>query len=254
MRAAIAAAQDGDTVTLTNLVELAAPVRLDKRITLRSNSADAWGIYILGYFDGEMFQIATNGIVLEWLRLYGSFEMDGLRLVEGGQATLRDCTIQAMRRPIVIGSLSTLNNKLVLERVLVTECQQPFDCPVLEARDCTFSEMAGYGAVTAGEAHFERCTFERNTGNGLQLMYGSVKNCVFRYNGGMGLRYDPDPGVLNISGSLFYANAGAGAYLGEQAIITVDNCTFTVTPAARRSSSIRPIACSFGIARSRTIF
>jgi hypothetical protein len=224
LRAAIAAAQDGDTVTLTNYLDISAPLRIAKRITLRSSLTNDGGGFIGGYFNGELLQIATNGIVLEWIRFYGSPQTDGLRLQ--GDVTLRDCILQNMRRPVVFDWAGYQLPRLSMERVLVTQCFSDLECPRLDAKDSTFAENRA-SAANIHEAHLLRCKFERNGIHGLQLSYGSIHDCVFRSNGGFGLRHDPDPGVLNMSGSLFYANGEGGAFLGEQATVTVDNCTFT---------------------------
>jgi hypothetical protein len=79
----------------------------------------------------------------------------------------------------------------------------------------------------AWNADLDGCVFERNRGDGFFLVFGTIKNCVFRFNGGFGLRFDPDPGLLTLSGSLFYANGEGGLLLREQAVATIDNCTFT---------------------------
>ena len=76
-------------------------------------------------------------------------------------------------------------------------------------------------------ANIDRCVFENNGGDGLIVTYGTVKNCVFRFNSDLGLRFDPDPGELNLANSLFYANAGGALLVREQATATIDNCTFT---------------------------
>jgi len=96
----------------------------------------------------------------------------------------------------------------------------------LEAKDCTFAYNNGVGAG-AFHALIEGCIFENNQGDGLGLIFGTVKNCVFRYNGGYGLRFDPDPGVMNLSSSLFYGDIEGGILLREEAVATIDNCTFT---------------------------
>lgn len=225
LRSAIAAAHDGDTVILTNVVEIEAPIRLTNRITLRSNRSDSWYIFVSGKFAGPLFEVAKNDVIFEWLRFYGSLQTDGFGF--GANMILRDCVVSNVRRPFAVNWDSQPNHLLTLERVLFAQCHETLEVPRLIAKDSTFSEMAGYDAVSPRQGDFLRCKFERNSGVGLQMTYGSIKDCVFRFNGGFGLRYDPDPGVLNISGSLFYANAGGGAYLGEQAIVTVDNCTFT---------------------------
>jgi hypothetical protein len=69
LRAAIESAQNGDTVILTGHVELLAPIRINKRLTLRSNSGDPFAVSISGRFADELFQIGAEGVVFEFLRL-----------------------------------------------------------------------------------------------------------------------------------------------------------------------------------------
>jgi hypothetical protein len=226
LRAAIASAQDGDTVILTRHVELLSPIRINKRLTLRSDSDDPYSASILGNFSGELFQIAAEGIVFEFLRLYGTPQTDGV-LVET-DLVLRDCVMDHLRHPISQRSFWAFPNASVrLVRVTVWANQTGLECVNLEAKDCNFSFNGGYIGAAGWTANMEGCRFENNQGDGFSLTYGAVKNCTFRFNGGFGLRFDPDPGVLSLSGSLFYANAGGGVFLGEEAVATVDNCTFT---------------------------
>ena len=70
LRAAIAQAQDDDTVIVTGNIDLQAPVRIDKRLTIRSDRGPNSG-FIGGQFAGELFQVAADGVALEWLRLWG---------------------------------------------------------------------------------------------------------------------------------------------------------------------------------------
>src|SRR6185295_6819670 len=70
-RTAIATAQDGDTVVLTNQLQLQSTVAINKRITLTVDPVEAWHIWIAGEFDGALLDLATNGIVIEGLSLYG---------------------------------------------------------------------------------------------------------------------------------------------------------------------------------------
>ena len=221
VRATVAAAQPGDTVVLTQRVELLSPLRIDKRLTLTVNVAEAYRIWIEGTFEGELLQIGTNGVVLEAVRLIGSPHTDGLRLETN--VVLRDCTIQSCRRPVASDFWTTVR----LERCLITANQQGFECWDLEAKDSTFSFNGGYSGVNARNADLDGCLVEHNQGDGLSLIYGRARNCTFRFNGVFGLRFDPDPGLLALSGCLFYANAGGGLLLREEAIATVDNCTFT---------------------------
>ena len=83
-----------------------------------------------------------------------------------------------------------------------------------------------YGASTQN-AFLDGCTFDHNEGSGFALVYGTVKKCTFSFNKDLGLFFEPDPGILYLSGSLFQANEGGGLLVGEEAVATVDNCTFT---------------------------
>ena len=65
LRAAIEPAHEGDTVILTNYVELQSTVVIDKRITIAVNPSEAWRISISGRFDGELLELAADGIVIE---------------------------------------------------------------------------------------------------------------------------------------------------------------------------------------------
>jgi hypothetical protein len=223
LRAALEAAQEGDTVVLTNAVQLHTAVVIDKRITLTVESVDAWRIWLEARFDGEMLNLSTNGIVLEGLRMYGSVQTDALR-AEGTTVTLRNCIIADCRRP-VLDSLGSATFRL--ERVTVSNNQEGLECQSLEAKDCTISGNRGGFGVVARVVDLDACVIESNHGLALSLINGNVKNCVFRYNTDFGLWFDPDNGYLNLKSCLFYANPGGGAYLGEGGYATVDNCTFT---------------------------
>jgi parallel beta helix pectate lyase-like protein len=224
-RAAVAAAQDGDTIILMNWLELQATVRISKRITLRPDYPQAYRIAIGGDFEGELLHVTTNGIVLDSMRLYGSQQTDGIRT--DADVLLRDCLISRCRYPVVAPDYwSPLQATIRLERTMVSGNQNGLSVLNLEAKDCTFSFNGAAGA-SAENGSYEGCVFENNPGSGLFVRNGSLKNCVIRYNSEYGLRFDPDNGYMNMEGCLFYANPGGGAYLGEGGYATLDNCTFT---------------------------
>jgi len=224
LRAAIAAAEEGDTVIVTSNIILQAPVRIAKRLTLRSNRQPNSG-RISGGFAGALFELAASGIVLEWLDLLSNAEQtDGLRAEAG--FLMRDCTMQLFRRPVDTERLTDLSQIIRLERVDMSYNLHEMAAWQLEAKDCTFGYNGGLG-VFAGNAFLERCTFENNQDAGLSLIFGTVRSCIFRFNGGYGLYFDPDPGAMNLSASVFYGNVGGGILLGEDAVATIDNCTFT---------------------------
>lgn len=224
-RAAIAAAQDGDTVMLTNNLELQSTVAVNKRITITVGPVEAWRVYIDARFDGEMLNLAADGIVLDGLRMYGSAQTDALR-VEGTTVTLRDCMIAGCRRPVVSDVWYDQDAALRLEQVSVLNNQNGISCQSLEAKDCTFSGNGGSG-VWAWTIDLDGCVIEGNHGYGLSMINGNVKNCVFRYNTDVALWFDPDNGYMCLNSCLFYANPGGGIYLREGAYATIDNCTFT---------------------------
>ena len=230
LRAAIEAAQPGDTLVLHETVRLQASVVLNKPLTIRIDPPAGRIVRITGSFDGALLQIRTDGIVLDRVRIYGSPQTDGLRL--DSDVVLRECVISSCRNPLVVeedfwDSTTTVR----LESVTVTGNHAGLSCPNLWAKDSVFSFNGGFdwgAGASVWSANLDGCRFEYNEGSGLNLIYGDVENCVMRFNGGYGLFFDPDSGEgLNLSGSLFYANAGGGAYLGEEGEATVDNCTFT---------------------------
>ncbi|HTG43458.1 MAG TPA: right-handed parallel beta-helix repeat-containing protein [Verrucomicrobiae bacterium] len=222
-RAAIAAALVGDTIVLDASVELQSTVRIDKQVTVRAGGREIDRIGIWGSFEGELLQLAGAGIALEGIVLVGSSQTDGLRVEK--DAILRDCMIERFRRPVLDDSWPSPPT-LRLERATVSRNAQALECTNLDAKDSIFAFNGGAGAG-AYNGKFDRCRFENNFGDGLIVTYGTVKNSVFRFNSDLGLRFDPDPGVLSLSGCLFYANAGGGLLLREEAYATVDNCTFT---------------------------
>jgi len=222
-RAAIAAAQDGDTVTLTNRVQLQSTVAIDKQITITVDPVEAWRTWIEGGFDGALLELSTNGIVFEGLRMFGSPQTDALG-AEGVTVTLKDCTVAQCRRPVVSHVQGAY---LRLERVRVISNEEGIGGESIEAKDCSFSNNGGWSGVGARTAELDGCVIEGNRGIGLGLINGTVKNCVFRYNTGIGLYFDPDNGYMCLNSCLFYANAGGGIYLREGAYATIDNCTFT---------------------------
>ncbi len=230
LRAAIESAQPGDTVVLNESVELQSPVPLDTQLTIKVELSEAWRVRIWGTFDGALFELDADGIVLDRLTLNGAPQTDGLRL--DANVELRDCTISGCRNPVLVAEElwdSTITVRL--ERVTVTGNHAGLSCPILWAKDSVFSFNGGFdtgAGASAWSANLDGCRFENNEGAGLNLIYGDVKNCVMRFNGGYGLFFDPDSGEgLNLCGSLFYANAGGGIYLGEEGEATIDNCTFT---------------------------
>jgi hypothetical protein len=231
LRAAIAAAQDGDTVFLANHVDLQSPVQIAKRLTLRSDSADPNSGGIRGAFEGALFQLTADGIVFENLGLSGSPQTDGLRVEK--DVLLRDCDISWLRTPVTYDFWSFPEATIRLERVTVAFNENGLEVPVLEAKDSVFSHNGNgpftHGGTGAGpgRAFLDGCRFENNYGFGLIINFGTVKNCTFRYNTGFGLWCDADPGELSLSGSLFYANGEGGLFVGEEVFATVDNSTFT---------------------------
>src|SRR5687768_10890861 len=61
LRAAIQAAQPGDTINVSSSVQLQSLIRIDKRLTIRAvPSFDP--VVLQGTFEGGLFQIAANGV------------------------------------------------------------------------------------------------------------------------------------------------------------------------------------------------
>jgi hypothetical protein len=225
-RAAVAAAQPGDTVLLTNRVELASTVRIEKPLTITASPQEAWRTFIFGSFEGVLLKVVGKGVIFEWAGIGGSPQTDGLDISEAeGDVVMRDLTIYNCRNP-VLDTFWESRAALRLERVTATRNRYGLGSFSLDATDSVFSFNGGTG-VGAYNGRFDRCRIENNHGDGMGLLFGTVKNSVFRYNSDLGLRFDPDPGVLTLSGCLFYANAGGGILLREEAFATVDNCTFT---------------------------
>jgi len=224
LRAAIEEAQNGDTVVLTQRVQLLSAIHMNKAVTLQVPAMEAWRIYVEGSFAGELFRVAAQGILFESVRLIGSPKTDGLRVVES--VVLRDCTFNECRRPVVDDSWPS-QATVRLERVTASFNDEGLECANLQAKDCTFSFNGGSAGAGGWITYMEGCRFENNQGDGFITTFGTVKNSTFRFNGGFGMRFDPDPGVLYLSGCLFYSNTGGGLLLREEAFATVDNCTFT---------------------------
>ncbi len=225
LRAAIQTAQNGDTIALPAQVDLASLIRIDKRLTIRPNGSSSGTVTIKGSFAGEMFQIAADGVTFEQVVFEGSAQTDGLRTEK--ELVLRDCTLQHLRQPVIDLFETDPPHVIRLERVITTLNTEGFLCANLEAKNSTFSFNGMYGASTQN-AFLDGCTFDHNEGSGFALVYGTVKNCTFRFNKDLGLFFEPDPGILYLSGSLFQANEGGGLLVGEEAVATVDNCTFTL--------------------------
>ena len=229
LRAAIDSATNGAVIIIGGNIELQSSIRITKPLTFRNDPSYSWGYAIGGRFDGELFQIAADGITFESLRLWGSSQTDGLRVER--DLIMRDCYLSNFRTPTSFPDnwWEFLDARVRLERVTVTRNHAGFEAQNLEATDCAFSFNSG--TPSGGwNANIDRCVFEYNHGDGLIVTYGTVKNCVFRFNGDLGLRFDPDPGELNLANSLFYANAGGALLVREQATATIDNCTFTRHP------------------------
>jgi hypothetical protein len=223
LRAAIAAAQPGDTVHLVNSVLLSSPVRIDKAITLYTEPSQNYRIFLHGHLDTELLQIGADGVVLEGLRLHGYSRADGV--VAEKPLLLRDCIIENCRKPVSDGFWQS-GGTLRLERVSIGGNQEGLDCSRVEAKDSIFSYSQRDG-ITGYYAVLDGCRLEYNAFNGAQIANGRIRNSVFRYNDHYGLRCDPDLGVLSVSSSAFYANIGGGLFLGEKLNVTVDNCTIT---------------------------
>jgi hypothetical protein len=100
LRAAIEAAQPGDTLVLKDTVRLQASVVLNKPLTIRIDPPAGRIVRITGSFDGALLQIRTDGIVLDRVRIYGSPQTDGLRL--DSDVVLRECVISSCRNPLVV--------------------------------------------------------------------------------------------------------------------------------------------------------
>lgn len=224
LRAAIAAAQPGDTVHMVYSVFLSNSVRIDKAITLYTEPSQNYRIFIHGDVDTELLQIGADGVVLEGLRLDGYYSRSDGVLAEK-PLLLRDCIIHGCRKP-VRDAFWQSGGTLRLERVTISGNQEGLDCSRVEAKDSVFS-YSQLDGITGYYVVLDGCRLEYNRLNGAQFGNGRVRNCVFRYNGHYGLRCDPDLGVLSVSSSAFYANIGGGLFLGEKLTATVDNCTIT---------------------------
>lgn len=220
LRAAVASAQDGDIILIKEAVELQSTLRVTNQLTFRGNG-DFYQSQIRGSFEGVLIQASAPRVVFEGVTFGGSLITDGLGVEQ--EVVVRDGYFYYMREPVVSSSWDAT---LTLERVTVERCLEELRCITVQAKDCVFSWSADIGAV-AWFGDFEGCRFEHNKGDGLSVSFGTVRDCVFRYNGDFGLRFDPDPGTLSLSRSLFYANVGGGLLLREEATAVVDNCTFT---------------------------
>lgn len=226
LREAIQNAQTGDTVLVTEALALDRTIRIDKRLTVGSAHPHLDQLQISGSFDGVMFETAADGITFEKLIFRGSPQTDGLRAEK--DLNLRDCLIVQTRIPFVEGEKPAgdrYDTAARLERVSVSDNLNSFTVAHLSAKDCRFS-FNDSGGASAFHGNVEGCVFENNQGNGLSLFSGTVRNCVFASNSGYGMHFDPDPGILSLSGCLFYAN-GSGLLVREQGWANVDNCTFT---------------------------
>ncbi len=224
LRAAVLSAQPGDTIQISSTVQLLSPIRIDKALTIRRAGSSSPAVSLKATFEGGMFQIASRGVTFENLTFEGSSQTDGL-LVEQ-DVILRDCTLKHLRLPILDESQTDSPATVRLERVITTLNDGGLRCTRLQAKDSTFS-YSGQEGASATHGYFEGCLFERNELSGLVVNFATVKNSIFRSNKGLGLFFDPDPGVLALSACLFQANEGGGLLLGEDGIATVDNCTLT---------------------------
>ena len=163
LRAAVQAAQPGDTIDISSSVQLQSSIRIDKRLTLRAvPSLDP--ILLQGTFDGGLFQIAADGAAFEGLTLQGSPQTDGL-LVEK-DVILRDCVMQFLRSPVVDGWTHTENAVVRMERVRLRHNEQALTCLNLDAKDSSFSFTGEAGAVV-WNAYLDGCVFENNAHAGM---------------------------------------------------------------------------------------
>jgi hypothetical protein len=224
LRTALQGAQDGDAIAVNSQVQLLSSLRLDKRVTIQSGNPPS-PVTIQANFEGEMFQIAAGGVTFERLALEGSFQTDGFRAEK--DVILRDCTLQHARQPVLDNFSVSPPPVVRLERTTVAHNGEALGCVSLQAKDSQFS-FNGTGGASVRDAYLDGCVFDNNQGAGVAVNFGTVKNCVFRLNGGFGLFFDPDPGILSLSSSLFHENAGGGLLLGEEGVATVDNCTITL--------------------------
>ena len=142
-RAAIAAAQPGDTVMLTARVDLQATVLIDKGLTIRFDRSNVYYNVILGDFEGALLHLGSDGIVLENVTLAVYGQTDALRFQTN--VVMRDCAIQDCRYPLAATDPYGLQGIVRLERVTVTRNQEGLSCVSLEAKDCTFSEQSRLG-------------------------------------------------------------------------------------------------------------
>src|SRR5687768_385672 len=133
LRAAIAAAQAGDTVHMVNSVFLSSPVRIDKAITLYTEPSQNYRIFLHGNVDTELLQIGADGVVLEGLRLDGYYSRSDGVLAEK-PLLLRDCMIQGCRKPVRDAFWQT-GATLRLERVTISGNQEGLSVSRVEAKD-----------------------------------------------------------------------------------------------------------------------
>jgi hypothetical protein len=226
LRLALQAAPDGGTVLLTTNVLLRSTVRIDRDVTIRYAGPRPYDNWIYGTFDGPLFTVAAPEFTVDGLALWGSPVSDAFAREGDGRLSLVNCVVTEFRSPITGNSWWGPRSTLRLEKTVIARNQKQLECHRLEARDCVFAENRSGGA-NAYSASIVRCEFTSNAGDGLNVTFATVRDSVFRYNSDFGLRFDPDPGVLTLSGCLFYANSGGGLLLREAAVATVDHCTFT---------------------------
>src|SRR5687768_1102653 len=133
LRAAIAAAQPGDTVHMVYSVFLSNSVRIDKAITLYTEPSQNYRIFLHGDVDTELLQIGADDVVLEGLRLDGYYSRSDGVLAEK-PVLLRDCIIQGCRKP-VRDAFWESGATLRLERVTISGNQEGLSVSRVEAKD-----------------------------------------------------------------------------------------------------------------------
>lgn len=182
---AVAAAQDGDTITLLSDISLDQTLTIDKAVTIESAAGSAFTIkagdsmVATAFNSMSLLNIKNAGVTLKNLTFDGNGQK-GMTLIWTNQAkglTLDTCTLQNSRNAIYAGSYNggtvKINNCNIIAQIYA------FNGTGMDKVEVTGSEIYGWTSFSssnvAAEAFFKDCFFGAGDDTGVNGLVAALR-------------------------------------------------------------------------------
>lgn len=182
---AVAAAQDGDTITLLSDISLDQTLTIDKAVTIESAAGSAFTIkagdsmVATAFNSMSLLNIKNAGVTLKKLTFDGNGQK-GMTLIWTNQAkglTLDTCTLQNSRNAIYAGSYNggtvKINNCNIIAQIYA------FNGTGMDKVEVTGSEIYGWTSFSssnvAAEAFFKDCFFGAGDDTGVNGLVAALR-------------------------------------------------------------------------------